>query len=351
MLAGLAQGFRPDTQVPDTAYNIVFNEEGMGGFINYTGVTTWLAKHQPHLKGRIWCEQFLVPLLRDIHAPYPEWQVNPSDQFSRLAKLGEGTDTVGPSIAIGGKAEKRQFLTSVGAHPFDVGFAYWASQTPPPPDAYLPVLDYPDTQLPPNLRRLSGKYIVFTAGGTTPIRTMRGRDLNPLIKHVRALGLMPLFLGKRDKLGDGKSETTFADDTDYSEGIDLRDQTTVKAAACIMQHAACTVGLDGGLLHLAALMKDSRIVFGYNITSVAHRVPRRTHGKTVNVALTRDELSCTACQSTWVKVAKHRFDGCFYAAGRAGFDPSRPERSRACLNILFENDSERFKRAIDLAIN
>lgn len=326
-------GFRDGTLTDIVKMNYVFNDEGMGGYINYAGVTTWLAKHQPFIHGRIWVEQFLVPLMRDIHAPFPNWRVHPSNEFQRLVE--HGTPTIGPMLSIGGRPAKREFLTALGTHPFDVGFGYYASTCPAPSDAKLPVLDYPANRLPVKIKKaLDPGYVVFTSGGTTPIRTMRGEHLNPLVKYVKALGLVPVFLGKKDILGDGKVTTTYIDTTEYDAGIDMRDQTTVKDAACIMQHAKATVGIDGGLLHLAALMQDSRIVFGYNITSVEHRAPRRDHGKTVNVALTREELACTGCQSAWKNMFNHFYDKCFY-------------KDEKCLELLFANDSEKFKRAID----
>ncbi len=346
VVLGPEHGFQPDTKVPQWVHNYVFNDEGLGGQINYSIATTWLARNQPQIHGRVWCEQFLVPLMKDIHAPYDNWKVLPSNQMAQL--LESGTAIIGPLLAKNGAPQPRQFFQCFGAHPADVGTSMYLSSLLP--DAELPILDYPASQLQPNIKRLQGKYVVFTAGGTTPIRTMTGSHLNPLIAYVKTLGLTPVFLGKRDLLNTGKVSTAFADDTDYSAGIDLRDQTPLKSAALIMQHAACTVGIDGGLLHLAAVMKDSRIVFGYNITTVEHRVPRRTHGKTVNVTLTKEELPCIGCQSEWKQVPNTMFDECNYSKGRFGWDETKPERARACLRIMFENDSERFKRAIDEAL-
>lgn len=344
---GPEHGFQPNTKVPRWIHNYVFNDEGMGGFINYTGVMIWLARNCPWIDGRVWCEQFLVPLLKDVFAPYANWKVQPSNMLGRL--IDNNTAMIGPMLAVNGVPQSRQFFSCIGAHPFDVGTGMYAASLNLP-GAELPILDYKYKELVSTVKKLDGKYVVFTAGGTTPIRTMTGEHLNPLIDYVKTLGLTPVFLGKRDLLNTGKVSTVYSSDTNYSEGIDLRDQTSVKEAARIMQHAACTVGLDGGLLHLAALMKDSRIVFGYNITSVEHRVPRRSHGKTVNLTLTDAELPCIGCQSKWKQVPNTMFDECFYAQGRPGFEESKPERSRACLKIMFENKSERFKRAIDEAI-
>jgi len=324
-------GFRENTKVTRYEMNFIFNDEGMGGYLNYCAVTTWMAKNCPWIDGRIFVEQFLVPIIQDIHAEFKHWKVMPSNQFQRLVTMG--TATIGPMVSVGGIPAKREFTTALGTHPIDVGSGYYLSRGVAPADMLLPVLDYPESRLLPQVKKLRGQYVVFTAGGTTPIRTMRGRDLNPLIDYVLSIGLTPVFLGKRDLLGDGKSTTAFADDTNYDKGVDLRDQTAVKDAACIMQHAKCTVGIDGGLLHLAALMQNSKIVFGYNITSVEHRVPRRNHGRTVNVSLSKEELACTGCQSRWPNMNNISYDRCFYGDNK-------------CLDLLFANDSEKFKRAI-----
>jgi ADP-heptose:LPS heptosyltransferase len=346
-ICGPAQGFQPDTPVPTNVFNFVFNDEGMGGFLNYAACTYWMAKNCPWIHGRVWVEQFLVPILQDIHAEFKHWKVQPHNQFQRLVE--HGTPTIGPMMAFNGMQAKREFLTALGTHPLDVGSGYYMSTCPAPADCLLPVLDYPLSRLTnPKLRReLSTPYVVITCGGRTPIRTMTGTHINPLIEHVLAKGMRPVFLGKRDMLTDGKVTTDYADDTNYSAGLDLRDQTDVRTAATIMQHAQCTVGLDGGLLHLAALMKDSRIVFGYNITSVAHREPRRNHGRHVNVTLTKQELPCIGCQSTWKNMFAHLYDKCGYAEGRFAWDPQQPERANACLRLLFANDSIKFKNAID----
>lgn len=330
-ICGPEHGFRENTPVRSSVFNFVFNDEGMGGFLNYAAATLWMAKNCPWIHGRVWVEQFLVPILTDIHSSHKNWKVISHNQFRQ--KVEVGTATIGPMISINGIPAKREFLTALGTHPLDVGSGYFMSACPAPADCVLPVLDYPKTQLPPKVRK-AGDYVVITCGGTTPIRTMTAAHINPLINHIKAKGLTPVFLGKRDMLTDGKVTTQFSDDTDYSSGVDMRDQTNVRDAAVIMQHAKCTVGLDGGLLHLAALMKDSRIVFGYNITSVEHRRPRRSHGKTVNVTLSTKELSCVGCQSRWKNMQGHFYDKCFY-------------KDAKCLELLFSNDSLKFKNAID----
>jgi hypothetical protein len=81
-------------------------------------------------------------------------------------------------------------------------------------------------------------------------------------------------------------------------------------------------------------MKDSRLIFGYNITSVEHRKPRRNWGKTINMAVPKEVLPCSGCQSQWRQLHTHTFDKCFYSDVR-------------CVDYLFTDDGMYWKQAID----
>jgi hypothetical protein len=345
-------GFHEDTKIHSWVVNFIFSDEGMGGFVNWTGAIVWIARNCPWVVGRVFALKPLMPLIQDVLKEFPEWEVFEVKHGD--AYLEAGTMMCGSNYTMGGHKAPRQLLQPLGSHPFDVAFGYFLGTCPAPQDAYLPILDYPSSRLQPKLRRLEGRYVVFPAGGTTFLRTLTGAHLNPLIAHVKAKGLTPVFLGAKDGLANN-GNATLPDDIDFEGGIDLRSQTSLKEAALIMQHATCTVGIDGGLLHLAALMKDSRVVFGYNITSVGHRVPRRTHGKTINVYLKNrldnpsesEELRCSPCQSKWKHTANHNYSHCYYAKGQLGWDEKYPERENGCMKLLFENNGERWKRAID----
>ncbi len=332
MIVGENYGLRSGTNIKPYHCAFIFNAGGMGDFVNYSAATLWLAENVPWFTADIYVPRYLVPLFKDIHECREDFKVIASENFGSHYK--QGTPMVGPDIVVRGQNVSPQFLTVIHAHPFDVGFAYYVGETPPPEGAALPILDYPKTL------ELE-KYVVFTAGNIHRARMTTGKHLNPVIEHCVARGLTPVFLGKTDRLGAEaraiiKSEETpmtmFPEDVRYDLGLDLREKTTVKEAAAIMQHAVCTVGLDTGLLHLAALMKDSKIVFGYNITTVAHRKPRRNHGKVVDVFLTEKDLICIGCQSKSHKVHYHKFSECLY-------------RDNLCIDLLFSE--QRFERAID----
>jgi hypothetical protein len=101
-----------------------------------------------------------------------------------------------------------------------------------------------------------------------------------------------------------------------------------------MQHAACTVGLDNGLLHLAACV-PSNIIFGYNIAAPSQRRPvRRLPGRILDITLDKAELACRHCQTHMKQQNLINFRNCFYG-------------DRKCLTLLFENNSIRWTRALE----
>lgn len=245
---------------------MVFNEGGMGDFLNYSAAIVWLDKNCPWIDGRLYSPAYLVPMLKEILAGAKHWRVFESENFHKT--MEPGTALVCPGMRKNGEPVATQYVTCLGSHPFDLGFAYYAGLNPPPLGAVLPVLDFLASSLQPKIKRLIGQYAVITTGATGYSRVVLGRHLKPVLEHLKSKSITPVFLGKRDLLNNGVTSTRYAEDIDFEMGLDMRDQTSVKDAAAIMQHALFTLGLDNGLLHLAALMKDSKIIFGYNITSV-----------------------------------------------------------------------------------
>lgn len=331
-LAGPELGFREGTPVLRYPVAYVMNDGGMGDFVNYAAATRWVAQNCPWIDGQLFVHRYLVPLMQDLHAEFPHWSVFPSEEIHE--HIIEGCSMVGPSLHVNGRSINPQLLTVLHAHPIDVAFGYFAGSSPAPADVEMPRLNYERKKLKlPNYLKYGEKpYAVFTTGATTESRKVMGRHLNPIIEYTKSLGITPVFLGKVNFVGDGNNSVSWPKDVDYSSGLDLRNQTTVKEAAAIMQHAAFTAGLDNGNLHLAALMQDSKVIFGYNITTIEHRVPRRTHGRTINLSVSTEELPCSGCQSRWHQFHTHRFDKCFY-------------HDVKCVDLLFE--TKKWTNAID----
>lgn len=329
---GPEHGLRPNSAVETWPINMIFNQGGLGDFVNYTAATTWIARNIPWVQGRLWCFSYLHPLLKDIHKDFSHWSIHDSMKLGQ--EMESGTSYLGPNVIVNGVNTTKQFFSPVGAHQIEVAFAYYAGIAPAPKDALLPVLDYEFPKHYPKVKRLNGNYAVIPTGGSAPARTLEGRHINPIIRYIKSRGLTPVFLGKSDILGNGMEVTRFKDDVAYDEGIDLRNQTSIKDAAAILQHAKFTLGLDNGQLHLAALMRDSKIIFGYNITTIEHREPRRNHGRTINIAISKKDLDCANCQSRLVLYPVHKFTHCLY-------------RDNKCLDILFLDQQSRWFKAID----
>lgn len=342
-------GMRDNTRMRRYLVNFAFNEGGMGDYLNYSAATTWIAKNCPWVKGRLFVSEYLLPLMKLIHKDFPEWEILPGERAG--AYLEPNMAIIGPEIKMNGNNMNPQLMNATGCHLTDLGFSYYANLNPAPKDAFLPKIDISAEYLPEEIKKLDGKYIVIPTGSMVPSRWISGKHLNPIIKYVKSIGYTPVFLGKSNVV-QGLS-AYFADDVNYSDGLDLREKTTVLDAACILQHAALTVGLDCGLLHLAACMKDSNVVFGYNIVEPRDRRPRRDWGKLEEVFLTKKDLACAGCQTKMKVMIGHTFHVCYYAEQDKKDYESRGETytSPKCIDIMFSGDAVLWKNAIDRILN
>jgi ADP-heptose:LPS heptosyltransferase len=78
-----------------------------------------------------------------------------------------------------------------------------------------------------------------------------------------------------------------------------------------MARAAATLGLDNGLLHLAAC-GPAPVVFGLTTADPRHRTPPRSEGERTIVLTPPESLTCRFCQSRMRFLVGHNFDRCIY---------------------------------------
>lgn len=160
---------------------------------------------------------------------------------------------------------------------------------------------------------MPGKEVVITTGFTSPTREWLPAYVNEVAHWVRAQGYGVTFLGKKENehWKDGPQSpivSTFRDEIDYSLGLDLRDKTTLVEAAQIMHRAAAVVGIDNGLLHLAACTQVP-IVFGITTLKPEHRMPYREN---VYLVTPPRELKCRFCQSKMNYVYEFDYRTCYF---------------------------------------
>lgn len=330
--------FRPGTQMFRTRMACVFVNGGGGDYFTWLQAVRWLASEAKWIEGSLVCPIYLKEIaeyfLRPFGWPVVTYKDIPPHMNDQLFR--------GPVVL------DRESLNATGAHLSTCGWVYFCNKEKAPEgwDSYpqFAQSDLDAVELPEAARALEPhKYAVVTTGQTTDSRRVPGKYWNPIIEHVRSKGLTPVFLGKSVvETGNASNiHTKFDPAVRYDLGLDLRDQTTLMQAASVMSRAACVIGHDNGLLHLAGCTPTVPIVFGYNLASPEHREPKRPHlgpGNGVfNVTVSREELACIHCQSTFNFLIGYNFRSCFYS-------------DLACIHKLFANDGERWKTQIDRAL-
>ena len=324
---GPEHGYRPGTKIPCFPMNFTYADGGMGDYICWTAALLWVAKNIPFVEGRIFAPAFFIEFVRHAFKEQNHWKVFLIEKIKDYYE--DNSLVLGPGIN-----GHQQLLNAVGTHLIDLGFNYFANMGNPREDAgpehfHYPEFDFPAAAIPKQLA--PKEYVVLTPGGTTQTRTVPGEAWNPICDWLISHKLTPVFLGKQRMTT--QHGAIFPEGTHYEKGIDLRDQTTTLEAAAIMQHAACTVGLDNGLLHLAACV-PSDIIFGYNIAAPSQRRPiRRLAGRILDLTLTTEELGCNFCQTRMKQQNLINFRNCLYGDVQ-------------CLTLLFQNKSERWIKAL-----
>ena len=322
--------FRPGTRMNPFPVNLMFSGGGLGDYICWTPAVQWIAENCPYVHGRVFAPAFFFELAQHWFVGYPNWKVFLIDDYA--SKCGRDVGTIGPD-AMG----RAQLVNALGAHLLDLGFGYFPNRSPVPPEYnYYPDLtDLTEEGLPSSLSLLKDKYVVFTPGGTSPVRTVPGHYWNPVIDYVRSQGLTPVLLGK--SVLSSTHRSTFPADMDVLNCIDLRDRTSLLEVAVIMKYAYATLGLDNGLLHLAACT-GGRFIFTYNVVRPDHRKPRMRHnGRMIELFLSKEELPCAGCQSEMSILLTHDFKRCLYADQdrKEAESAGQPYIAPKCIDMLF----------------
>jgi ADP-heptose:LPS heptosyltransferase len=153
-----------------------------------------------------------------------------------------------------------------------------------------------------------GDYVVITPCYTSVVRMFPGTEVNKLIQGIHALGFKTALLGNTTKISTGNGHKL---EGGIPEGLDLTlpslnliNQTSLIDALNIMAHAKCVVGVDNGLLHLAACT-DTPSVWGFTTVEKELRLPEGIKAESV----LPDEVY--GCQSKTYLV-EHDFTKCMF---------------------------------------
>lgn len=290
--------FRPgsklENQVP---VNFIITRGGLGDYICAMAAIIWIAKNHPQVKGRVYAPDFFREIAEHLLKPFPNW-----------ALLKQKPDTTAVNSTPTYFPIDRP-INGTGCHLVDIGFIYYTGMNPPPKDGnFYPSFDFKTYPQGNFLKGLGFEYAVMTPGATFETRMLPASAFNGIKNHLISKGIKPVFLGSSTV---GERDVIMNPDYDYSGGINLLNKTSLMEAGAIIADALLIVGLDNGLLHLAA-MTETPIIFGYNIASPEHREPRRKKGITYNIYPDENYLSCTFCQSKMRFMFNHDFRKCMY---------------------------------------
>lgn len=328
-------GFRKGKRPANVIWNFVFIGGGLGDYINWCAAIYYVAKELPYVQGRLIVKEPFYSVAKHLFAnKFQGWRV--IDGGRKDVKLEKNSYIYHPLV-------DKQLINATGAHLLDLGFMFYTGLNGAPKPEYnrLPKIDYnrawrwPDLQDPITGR--TKRYAVFTPGATTDARAMPAKHFNELVRYTIEKGLVPVFLGKKDFVPDKEAHPNytarFDEGYDFTGGVDLRDQTSLLEAVQIMRHAKFVLGIDNGLLHFAGTT-EVPIIFGHNITTVAHRRIRRERGITIDITLDEKDLPCIGCQSKMRFIPGHSFSKCAYT-------------DYLCLDLLFAGGGEAWKKAIN----
>jgi len=115
-------------------------------------------------------------------------------------------------------------------------------------------------------------YVVIGVGYAQKSRKLPVKAYNEIVKFCKKKGFEIVLLGS-SRLPTSEHPIHFEEHP--REGcIDLIDKTTIAGSVAVMNTAACVIGMDSGLIYLAA-MTETPIVCGYTFVDPYYRMPFR----------------------------------------------------------------------------
>ena len=200
--------------------------------------------------------------------------------------------------------------TTLHTHLTDHAFRTLLDEDPEcPEDRNYPQIDI--SQIDISSFNLPSKYIVLTVGHTSKTREWLASEVNKVASYAVSQGLTPVFLGSENAAQGNKYDIKSAFDPgiSYDLGINLVNKTTLLEATKIMEGAVAVLGVDNGLLHLAACTQVP-IIAGYSMVSYTLRVPTRNGVFSDKVYIVEPEANCRYCQNRTNFFLNHDYRTC-----------------------------------------
>jgi ADP-heptose:LPS heptosyltransferase len=183
----------------------------------------------------------------------------------------------------------------------DLAWMSWTGKIPNE-QYFLPQPDLTDINI--KHLKLPEKYAVLSPTYTLLPKAWQPKEFNKLCKYLNNKGITPVFVGD-SKL---KHCNNIDKEIDFSLGMDIRDKTTIQQLVKVCDGSEMVIGLDTGLIHIAALSK-APIYVGYTFASPERSKPRRFMRKIYEIPI---DLDCKYCSSDWNFSYDYDFSKCLY---------------------------------------
>ena len=289
--------FRAGTRFEMRKFALVYNGGGIGDYIHWTTAIRYVLDTYDYIEGYIITPSFFADLAKLWLTPHPRFELRISEEYEKEPYL-EDIPCVVPL--------RNQYANAGGFHLFELGFIYF-NQNKNIPIGYREIPRIEGNEADISAFDLPERYAVITVMATADNRRLDSKLINSLISFYNQKGITPVLLGK-----EVITETYRARAPKGIRGqfIDLRNKTTLLEAAVILSKAHSVIGLDNGLLHLAAC-SSVPVVFLYTTVEPSYRnPPRRPGAKTIVITPTAD-LPCRFCQTN-MRYLIHDFKSCVY---------------------------------------
>ncbi len=274
--------------------NILLSNSGMGDCLCSLIPIDYIKKNIPYINPLVWTPDYLVEFAKHV---LPKGTVVRS--YSQANKKYNAKLT-----AVSNRWDKG--ISAMRIHPVDHAYMFFLDMLPSMKDKnYLKIrpeeIDISKFNLPE-------KYIVIPVGSTAKPKELSNHIINNISKYALIKGYKPIYLGFKEN----HLKSTLAD-IDYTMGIDLTEKTSVLEASAIMANSKCVIGMDGGLIHLAAF-SNVPIIASYTFVNPELIMPIRNGiiGYNMYTITPSEDLECRFCQSNWLMMYDYDFVECKY---------------------------------------
>lgn len=283
--------------MPKQRVNIALNWGGLGDYIQRMPVIADFVTMFDYLDVTLWCPSYCLSLMQHFLQGKERIQIRDLGQFKDAYNRSEQL------IDFESRLFTNQAMTAF-SHAEAILFGTFGELDP-----VFPSFNPDGLNLREELEsELSEDYVVILTGATSATRALFPETLQGVTDFLLSQKLKPVFLGKSQL--EKNYRAVFPKEFDYSQGVDLREKTSLIEAGLILTGAKAVFGLDSGLCHLAACTPVP-LLWAFTTVRPEHRILKRPYADSQTLTLAPEaSLGCRFCQSRIRAVQHHDYRIC-----------------------------------------